>query len=249
MESSRITTSRLCSTRRLAFSITISETARAALLVRRRSSDNLALTSAACRSLLRALINQQHDEIALRVVRFDRMGDILQQNGLTGPRRGHDQRPLALPDGSHQINDPGGAIFDRGILDFHLQPLVRIERRQVFKGDLVTGLFGIIKVDLVDAGQGKVTLGIVWGLNDTFNRIARAQRKLPDHFRADIDIIGTGQIVRFGRAQEAKPVLQHFQDPVTGNLPSVLGAALSRMANIISPLRMVEAFSISSSSA
>ena len=97
MESSRITTSRPCSTSRLAFSITISATCD---MPRRRfvkgRGHHLALHRALhIRHLLRPLIDQQNDEKAFRMIAFDRMGDVLQQHRLTGARRRHDQSTAA----------------------------------------------------------------------------------------------------------------------------------------------------------
>ncbi len=92
-----------------------------------------------------------------------RVGDVLQQHGFTGARRRHDQRPLAFTDRRNQIDDPGRAVFDRRIFDFHRQTFIGIKRRQVIKGDLVPGLLGLFKVDLSHVGQGKITLVVVSG--------------------------------------------------------------------------------------
>ena len=91
------------------------------------------------------------------------MGDILEQNSFTSARRSNNKRPLAFPDGSDEINDARGPILDCWIFDFHFQALIRIERRQVVKGNLVTGLLRIFKVDLGDVSKGEIAL-VVFGL-------------------------------------------------------------------------------------
>ncbi|EAU48221.1 hypothetical protein R2601_14685 [Salipiger bermudensis HTCC2601] len=171
---------------------------------------------------LGAFVDQQDDQEALGMVFLDRGGDVLQQNRLTGPRRRHDQRALALPDRRHEVDDPGGAILDGRILDLHLQPLIWIERRQVIEGNLVTGALGIFEVDLRDINQSEVALFVVWRANFAFDGVAGAQRVLPDHLRRHVDVVGTGQIVRFRRAQEAKTVLEHLENPVTGHFPAFI---------------------------
>ena len=172
------------------------------------------------------LIDQQHDQIAFRVIGRDRMGDILQQHRLARPRRRNDQRPLALPDRADQIDDPGRAVLHRRVLDLHLQPLIRIKRRQVVEVHLVARLFRIIKVDLGRLDQAEIALILARGLNDPLNRIPRPQRKLPDHLGTHIDIIRSRQIVRRRAAQEPKPILQNFQHTITADFPTFLGMLL-----------------------
>ena len=46
--------------------------------------------------LFRTLVDQKHDQIALRVVGGDRVGDVLEDHGLAGARLRHDQAALAL---------------------------------------------------------------------------------------------------------------------------------------------------------
>src|SRR3546814_4236655 len=50
------------------------------------------------RDLLRALVDEQHDEKYLRVVLGDRLRDVLQDHGLAGARRRDDEGALALAD-------------------------------------------------------------------------------------------------------------------------------------------------------
>ena len=56
--------------------------------------------------------------------------------------------------------------------------------------------------------------------------IADAQRKAADLARRDVDIVGAGQIIRLGRAQEAETVLQDLEHAVAVNGDLVLGQLL-----------------------
>jgi hypothetical protein len=157
IESSRMTTSRLCSTSLLAFSMTISETATWRVAGSSKVED---IDFALHRPLhvghfLGPFVDQKDDQVALRVVRCDRMGDVLQQNRLTGPRRRHDQRPLAFADRTDEVDDAGGSIPDRRVLDLHLQTLIGVKRGEVVEGDLVAGAFGILEIDLCDLGPAR----------------------------------------------------------------------------------------------
>jgi hypothetical protein len=76
----------------------------------------------------------------------DRMRDVLQQHRLTGARRRHDQRALALAERRNQVDDARRPILDRRIVDFHLEPLIGIERRQVVEIDLVAAFSGSSKL-------------------------------------------------------------------------------------------------------
>ena len=171
------------------------------------------------RHLFRAFVDQKNDQIAFRVVLLDRVSDVLQDHRFTRTRRGHDQRTLALPDRGNQIDHPGRAVFDGGIFDLHLQALIRIERRQVVESHLVFRVFRIAKVDLLDLGNREIILVLAGGLNDALHRVTGAQRILADHVRRNINVIGAGQIVCLGRAQETKAVLQHFQHPIPTDDP------------------------------
>ena len=78
--------------------------------------------------LLGPLVDEHDHEVALGVVRGDRVGDRLQDHRLAGLRRRDDQAALALADRRDQVDDPGGQ--DAG-LGLQAQPLLRVERREL----------------------------------------------------------------------------------------------------------------------
>src|SRR5690606_6469323 len=55
----------------------------------------------------RTLVDQQHHQVAFRVVADDRLGDVLHHQGLTGLGRRYDQAALAFTDGGDQVDDTG----------------------------------------------------------------------------------------------------------------------------------------------
>ena len=169
-------------------------------------------------------IDQQNDQIALWVVLFDRIGDILQQNGFTSPWRRHDQTTLAFTNGRHQIDDTCRAVLDRRIIHLHRETFVGVEWRKVFKCNLVPCFFGRLKVDFGHFSQCKVTFGIIRRLDQTFDRVPRAQRMLADHLGRNINIIRARQVVCLGRAQEPEAVLQYFQHTIARDFPPFIRA-------------------------
>jgi hypothetical protein len=55
---------------------------------------------------LRALIDQQHDQVDVLVVGHDRVGDFLEQNRLPGTRLRDDQPALPLADRREKVDQP-----------------------------------------------------------------------------------------------------------------------------------------------
>ena len=107
IESSRMTTSFWCSTSRLAFSMTMSAT----WTWRSGGSSKVELMTSPLterchvRDLLGPLVDEQHDEDDLGVVRRDAVGHLLEDDRLTCPGRRHDEASLALPDRRQKIDD------------------------------------------------------------------------------------------------------------------------------------------------
>ena len=167
--------------------------------------------------LLGPLVDQQHDQVALGVVGRDRVGDVLQQHRLAGARRRDDQGALAFAHRRHDVDDAGGEILDGRILDLELQPLRGIERREVVEVDLVLRRFRVLEVDLADLEQREVALALLGGADLALDRVAGAQREAADLRGRDVDVVGTGQVVGVGRAQEAEAVLQHLDDAGAGD--------------------------------
>ena len=163
---------------------------------------------------LRPLVDQQHDQVAFRMVGGDRVRQVLQHHGLAGARRRDDQRALALALRRDQVDDAAGDVLAGRILVLELQPLVGIERRQVVEVDPVADLLRLVEIDLVDLEQGEIALAVLGRADLALDRVAGPQAEAPHLARAHIDVVRAGQVVGLGRAQEAEPVGQHFEHAV-----------------------------------
>ena len=142
----------------------------------------------------------------------DGVRDVLQQHGLAGARRRHDQRALALADRRDDVDDARREILLGRILVLHLQPLVGIERRQVVEVDLVARLLGVLEIDGVDLEQREVALAVLRAADLAVDGVAGAKAEAADLRGRDVDVVGAGQVVRLRRAQEAEAVGQHLDD-------------------------------------
>ncbi len=147
------------------------------------------------------------------------MRDILHQHGLTGARRRDDQRALTLAQRRDQIDDPGRLFLLLALLiviafDLELKLLIRIERRQVVEIDSMPNRIRFVEIDLVDLQQGEIALAILRRADLALDRIAGAQAEAADLAGRDIDVVRPGEIIRLGRAQEAEPIGQNFQNPL-----------------------------------
>ena len=142
----------------------------------------------------------------------DGVGDGLQQHGLAGARRRYDEAALTEADRHHKIQNARGVV--RGVgLEVHLA--FGIKRGQVVKKDLVAGDLGVFVVRRFDFEQGEIALGLL-GLPDLArNGVAGAQAEPPDLGGRHVDVVGAGQVVGAGRAQEPESVRQNLQ----GSLP------------------------------
>ena len=108
-------------------------------------------------------IDKQNDQEAFRVIRFDGIRDILKDHRFAGSGRRDDKRSLAFSKRRDKINRPGGPVLDRRVIDFHLQPLVRIERSQVVEMHRVPCHVRIFKVDLRHGHKTEVLFVLVRG--------------------------------------------------------------------------------------
>ena len=98
----------------------------------------------------RPFIDQENDQLHLRMIFHDRVGDVMQQGRLAGARRRDDQTALAHAERRHQIHDPRGVTIGHG---FELDPLVRVDRRQLFERPQALIFRRLVVVDLEQPGQ------------------------------------------------------------------------------------------------
>jgi hypothetical protein len=138
----------------------------------------------------------------------DRIGDALQQHRFAGAGRGDDQAALAFADGrDRSITRP--EKLSRTVSSF--RRAVGIQRRQVVEEDLVARFLGRLEVDRVHLDQREVALAFLGRANLAGDRVAGAQIEAADLRGRDVNVVGAGQVVVLGGAQEAEAVRQAFE--------------------------------------
>jgi hypothetical protein len=176
--------------------------------------------------LLGPLVDQQHDEVAFRVIRRDRLRDVLHQHGLAGARRGDDEAALALADRGDDVDDSRRIVLARRVRLLELEPLGGIERRQVVEMDLVADLLRVLEIDRVDLEQGEIALALLRPADRPFHGVARAQAETADLRGGDVDVVRPRQVVRFRGTQEAEAVLQDLDHALADDLDVAGGELL-----------------------
>lgn len=127
------------------------------------------------------------------MVSRDGMRDVLQQNSFTGTRRRDDQSTLALAKWRDQIDHTRRQILRCRKLQLHLEPLIRIKRRQVIEVNLVTDLFRIVKIDRVDFEKREITFAFLGSTDRPLDSIAGLQRETANLRGRNVDIVRPGR--------------------------------------------------------
>ena len=150
----------------------------------------------------------------------------LQQHGLAGTRRRHDQSALAETDRRDDVDDAVREVLARRVLDLELEPAIGIERRQVVEIDLVTDLFRVLEIDRVDLEQGEIALALFRAADQPLDGIAGAKAEAADLGRRDVDVVRSGEVVGVRRAQKSETVLQDLDDAEPDDLDIAAGKLL-----------------------
>jgi len=144
------------------------------------------------------------------VVIGNRLGDVLQQHGFTRARRGDDQRALPLALRRDNVNHPRALVLDRRVEAVERQLLFGVKRGEVVEIGAQAHCIGIIEIDLGKAGERKIALPIARRADFAFDSVTGAQAPFAHLIGRDVNIIRPGEVIGFGRAQEAETVLQHL---------------------------------------
>ena len=189
--------------------------------------DDLALHAALhVGDFLGPLVDQQDDQEHLGVIVGDRFCNVLQQHGLTGPRRGDDQSALALALRRDNVDHPRRLVLDGRVERIEAQLGVGIKRRQIVEIDAVTNRVGLVEINLGDALECEIAFTVLGPANLALDRIAGTQAVAADELGNDVDVVGAGEIVRLGAAQEAEAVVEDFDRAHTHDLGARFGADL-----------------------
>lgn len=153
--------------------------------------DYLALHHAAhLGNFLRALVDEEDHQGALRMVRGDALSDVLQEHGLSGLRGSDDKSALSLSDRGDEVDDPRGDVLLGAVAALKAEHLVRMERGQVLEEDLVAGALRGIVVDGVNLQEGEIALGLALrGTDLALDGVAGLQVELSDLGRRHVDVV------------------------------------------------------------
>ena len=133
----------------------------------------------------------------------DAVGHFLQEHGLAGSRRGYDEHTLSLADRRDQVDDPHVHFFRSS---FQNKAIVRVEGGQILKVGAVGDLLRLLQVDRLDTQQGEIALGFLGRPDLAGHNVSVAQPEAAYLRRADVNIIGAGQVVVFGAAEEPEAI-------------------------------------------
>src|SRR5690554_362490 len=161
--------------------------------------------------LFRTLINQQNDDVALRMIARNRLRNALHQQGFTSLRWRYNQTTLTLTDRCNQIQHTGRQVFRAAVACFKRHALIGKQRSQVFKQDFVAGVIRLVEVNLCDFQQGKIALAVFRRANLASNRITGTQVKPANLAGGNVNVVWPGQVGGVCGAEEAETILQNLQ--------------------------------------
>jgi len=181
-------------------------------LVERRGDHFGAHAALHFRDFLGTLVDQQNDQVRIRMVVHDRLRDVLQHHRLAGLRLRDDESALAFADRRDQIEDAPGDVFGRSVAALEMKGLAREQRRQVFEQDLVLRHLRRFAVDVIDLEQRKVALAFFRRADAAGDVVAGTQIETTDLRGRHVDIVRAGEVRLVRTAQEAEAILQDFQN-------------------------------------
>ena len=157
----------------------------------------------------------------------NRMRDILHHHRFAGTRRGNDQRALAFTLRRDQVDHAAGhVIFLIQIHELHFQAFFGVQRGEIIKIHAVAQVGDIFKIHQFYFHHREIALVVFRGADDTLHRIASAKAQALHNRRSHINIIRASEVIRFRRAQESEPILQHFDHARAGDFFARFSAAL-----------------------
>ena len=192
---------------------------------------DLALDGAAqIGDLLRALAGEHDHQIDVGGVGEDAVGDVLEQEGLAGLRWRHDEGPLALAEGRHEVDEPLRQVL---LPRLQHQLLRRIHGGEIVEVGAGAGQLRVGAVDGLDADQAKVALALLGGAHLPGNLVAGAQAEASDLRLGDVDVAGAGAEALL--AQEAVAVADDLEQASGQHVPLALGEGLQQVEDDLLP--------------
>ena len=165
----------------------------------------------------RPLVDQEHEDVQVGIVRQRRLGHLLHEDRLAGPRRADDQPALAEADRHDQVDHPHARSRRRSVS-------MRIRSSgcsgvRSSKETLSDSRFGILVVDRLDPQQGEVALVFLGRADLARDRRPGLQAEAANLAGRNVNVVGAGEVVVVGAAEEAEAVGQDFQRPLAVHQP------------------------------
>ncbi len=139
----------------------------------------------------------------------DGVGEVLEEDGFAGAGRCDDEAALSLADGDEHVDDAGGKL---GGVVFEFEARVGVERGEVVEENFVAGDFWRLEVDVFNFEHGEVAFALFWGANLAGDGVSGAEVEASDLRGRDVDVVGSGEVVVVGRAEESEAVREDFED-------------------------------------
>src|SRR5208337_4587206 len=179
---------------------------------------------------LGAFVNKQNNQHDLWMVRCHRIGDGLQQHGFAGAGRSDNETALALADRREQVHH---AAADALAHCLHLDALLRIERREVVKENLVARLLGRLEVDGFDLDEREILLALMGRAHVAADRITGLEIELANLRGRHVNVVRSGQIVVVRGTEEAVAVGEDFKDAFSEDVAFLFALRLEDLENEI----------------
>ncbi len=138
------------------------------------------------------LVDEQNDEVHLRVVVGNGVGHVFEQEGLTGFRLRHNQSTLSFSNRRKQIHNPHAQIL-RSVAEF--EAFVGEERGEEIEGHAVADFLRTKAIDRFDAGKRKIFFAFFGRAHIAFYGIAGFKTVRFNLIGGHVYIVGGGEVV------------------------------------------------------
>jgi hypothetical protein len=130
---------------------------------------------------------------------------MLHHHRLAALRAGHQQTALAFADGRDDVDDATGDVLFAADVTLEFQVFGRVQGVRFSKRILFFDASGTSPLILSTLTRAKVAFPILRRADFTLDGVAGMQVEAPDLARADVDVVGTGQIRSIGERRKPKP--------------------------------------------
>ena len=161
------------------------------------------------------LVNKQDYQLDFRMIRGDRIGDLLHENSLSRSRRCNDKRTLPFSDRTEKVDHSCGDIHllrmlrVRRILEVQL--LIREKRSEGIERNTEFRFLGTQSVHCYDTDHSNESFVIARGADLTVNGISGSQTACFYHVVGNVYILRAADIAVYGISYEAISLAQHFK--------------------------------------